>query len=173
MARPKKQELIVKDSVPVDLDSVSDNLKSSVRKLASDIIMEDDANKVKDLTAAFNIAQAKKNILRTLKFNDLLDLVSDKMVERFIKRPDEFSHKDLIDYMNVVLNALDKSSKNTKVDDADAIQINQQNNIQVNMNESGLDRESRAKVAEAIQAILNRATIDNVIDSDNNNDDYN
>lgn len=170
MARHKKQELIIKDPAPIDLDSASDNLKSSVRELASNIVMEDDANKIKDLTAAFNIAQAKKNILRTLKFNDLLDLVSDKMVERFIKRPDEFSHKDLIDYMNVVLNALDKSSKNTKVDDADAIQINQQNNIQVNMNNDGLDRESRAKVAEAIQAILNRATIDNIVDSDDNND---
>lgn len=172
MARSKKQELIVKDSAPIDLDLVSDNLKSSVKKLASDIVMEEDANKVKDLTAAFNMAQAKKNILRTLKFNDLLDLVSDKMVERFIKRPDEFSHKDLIDYMNVVINALDKSSKNIKVDDADAIQINQQNNIQVNMNESGLDRESRAKVAEAIQAILNRATIDNIVDS-SDDDNYN
>ncbi len=172
MARSKKQELIVKDSAPIDLDLVSDNLKSSVKRLASDIVMEEDATKVKDLTAAFNMAQAKKNILRTLKFNDLLDLVSDKMVERFIKRPDEFSHKDLIDYMNVILNALDKSSKNIKVDDADAIQINQQNNIQVNMNESGLDRESRAKVAEAIQAILNRATIDNIVDS-NNDDSYN
>lgn len=52
---------------------------------------------------------AKKNALRVLKLNDLLDQVSDKMMERFEKRPEEFSHRDLIDYMNTVSTTIERA----------------------------------------------------------------
>ena len=46
------------------------------------------------------------------------------------------------------------------------IQINnQKNEININSNSSGLDRDSRAKVLEVVTAILN-GTNDNVIDVD-------
>jgi len=148
------------ESKPCDLVADTSKLKVSAEQLASDIINCDSASEVKDLVSLFNLTQVKKNVIRTLKYNDLLDLVSESMMERFVKRPDEFSHKDLIDYMNTLTNALDKSSKNIQAVETENIiqQITNQQNIQVNVtHESGLDRESRERVTEAIQAILNKA----------------
>lgn len=162
---------------PPDLTADTQKLKLSTEQIASDIVNASDAKEVKDLVTLFNLAQVKKNIIRTLKYNDLLDLVSESMLERFIKRPNEFSHKDLIDYMNTITNALDKSSKGIQTVDTENIiqQITNQQNIQVNVNnDTGLDRESRERVTEAIQAILAKAqsqpvNIDKGEDNNGNN----
>lgn len=176
----KKNQLPTKsakiNSRPPDLVSDTQKLKLSTEQIASDIVNANDAKEVKDLVTLFNLAQVKKNIIRTLKYNDLLDLVSESMLERFIKRPDEFSHKDLIDYMNTLTNALDKSAKGVQTVDTENIiqQITNQQNIQVNVNnDSGLDRESRERVTEAIQAILAKAqtqpiNIDNEVNKGEN-----
>lgn len=97
----------------------------------------------------------KKNALRTLKLSELLDKVSDNMTERFEKRPDEFSNKDLIDYMNVVGSTLEKSQKSlNQIEDIPPIKYNQQN-TQVNINiMDGLSRESRENILEAIKSII-------------------
>lgn len=70
---------------------------------------ETDVQKVKDLTHLFNLNMAKKNTLRVLKLNELLDKVSECMDDRFKHRSDEFSNKDLIDYMNTISSVLDKT----------------------------------------------------------------
>ena len=80
-------------------------LDKDTTDLANQIINESDIDKVKNLTALFNLNQAKKNVLRVMKYNSLLDAISDQMTERIEQRPGEFSNNTS---SNLTLNALSK-----------------------------------------------------------------
>ena len=133
--------------------------------LANDIISETDFNKTQQMVKLFNLQQAKKNVLRVLKLNSLLDKVSDQMITRFTQRPDEFNNNDLLQYLQVTQSAIDRANKALNlVDEVPAIQINQQvNNINVS---EPLDRDSKIKIAEAVKAILEKSKQLNVMQSD-------
>lgn len=137
-----------------ELTTSSANLEKDTQALVNDILNEKDPKKVKDLTYLFNIAQTKKSVLRAVNLNNLLDKVNDQMEERLTKRADQFSNKDLLDYMDKMTGALEKVQKQVQdVDPTPAIQINQQN---INLGDSGLSRESRQNVMDAVASILKR-----------------
>lgn len=124
------------------------------KALADDIIKEQDLDKIKNLTNLFNINQHKKNIVRTTKLNELLDAITDQMVERFQKKPNEFSNADLLDYLTAVQNTIDKANKNTAQEDLQPIQ--QINNTQININnEEQLSKEARDRVLNFIKKTIN------------------
>lgn len=137
------------NTIPLDQDTT---------ELAQQIIEEKNLDNLQNLTHLFNLNQAKKNVLRVMKLNQLLDKVSDQMIERFDKTPDNFSNADLLNYMQVTQSAIDRANKSLNlVDETPAIQVNTQ--INVNANADGLDlldRESKGRVAEAIKGILNK-----------------
>jgi hypothetical protein len=137
------------NTIPLDQDTT---------ELAQQIIEEKNLDSLQNLTHLFNLNQAKKNVLRVMKLNQLLDKVSDQMIERFDKTPDNFSNADLLNYMQVTQSAIDRANKSLNlVDETPAIQVNTQ--INVNVNADGLDlldRESKGRVAEAIKGILNK-----------------
>jgi hypothetical protein len=86
------------------------------------------------------------------------------MRERVTKRADQFSNKDLLDYVNVITTAAEKAAKQIGlVEDIPLIQINTQNNIQVN-DGFNLNKESRQKVMDAVGAALSSMglTLDNL-----------
>ena len=152
-------------------DSINDlintiPLDKKTNEYAQKIIQEDDLDETKKIITLFNLNQAKKNVLRVLKLNSLLDKVSDQMIERFEKRPGEFSNADLLNYLTVTQNAIDRANKSLAlVDETPAIQLNQVN-VNIN-NEEGLDRESRLKVTEAVKAIMSRLKLqDPIVESD-------
>jgi hypothetical protein len=148
------EELIVSTQ---DLDK-----KSS--QIAQDIINEDDIDTIKDLTHLFNLNQAKKNVIRVMKLNGLLDTVSDKIIERFEKYPDNFSSNDLLNYLQVTQAAIDKANKNLSlVDDTPIIQVNHNNQVNVNVID-GIDRESRERVLAYIQSVLSAKDDSNIIE---------
>jgi len=132
------------------------SLDSKTADVAQQIIDEENIDKIKDLTHLFNLNITKKNVLRAMKLNGLLDTVSDKMIERFEKTPDNFSNADLLNYMNVVQNSIDKTNKTLGlVDDTPAIQIiNNEVNVEA---DTSLNRESRRKVLEYVNAVLTQA----------------
>jgi hypothetical protein len=73
------------------------------------------------------------------------------MIERFEKKPGEFSNKDLLDYLNAVRSAMDKSDIVPENINMPVIQ----NNTQVNLNiDTGLSKESKERVADAVNSIL-------------------
>ena len=81
------------------------------------------------------------------------------MKERVKERANNFSNKDLIDFMKTVTDSMEKAQKQIgAIDTTPIIQINQQNNY-INSDEvgGGLDRESKQKVAKLAQMILNQA----------------
>jgi len=140
-------------------------LDTSTLRIAQQILDEQDVERVKDLTALFNLNAQKRNVMRVIKMNGLLDKVTDKVIERFDKYPENFSNDDLIKYMQVTEAAIDKANKNLHlVDETPPIQL-QQNNVNVNIIDT-FDRESKERVADAIKAILAKASNpdDNVVE---------
>lgn len=152
------------DQQPISIDDLISviPLDNQTAKVTNELIEEQDLDKVKNLTKLFNLNQAKRNAIRVMKLNSLLDKVGDQMIERFDKKPGEFSNKELLDYMSVVQSTIDRANKSIElVDQTPAIIINQQNN-QVNIDNSPvLDRESRMRVVEAVKGIMNTLNLKN------------
>lgn len=128
-------------------------LNKENEELANQILAETDLKKTQELTHLFNLNQAKRNAIRVLKLNSLLDKVSDQMIERFEKRPDNFSNTDLLNYMTTVQSSIDRANKSLNlIDESPAIKINVEN---VNVDAGPvLDRDSRERVADALKAIM-------------------
>lgn len=166
MSDENKKDLQVSqiDQQPVSIDDLISviPLDNQTAKVTNELIEEQDLDKVKNLTKLFNLNQAKRNAIRVMKLNSLLDKVGDQMIERFDKKPGEFSNKELLDYMSVVQSTIDRANKSIElVDQTPAIIINQQNN-QVNIDNSPvLDRESRMRVVEAVKGIMNTLNLKN------------
>lgn len=154
-------------------------IDTQTTELAQRILDETDVDKVKDLTNLFNLNTQKKSVVRVLKMMDLMDRVTDQVITRFERTPDNFSNEDLIKFMQVTENSIDKANKSlSQVEQTPAIQYQQNNQVNINIGE-GLNRESRQRVTDAVQSILSKfgsgdvpavlTTIDN--EGDNIEDD--
>lgn len=140
--------------------------KNVALELIDKINSEVDAANTKDLVAQFNWNMAKKNALRILKLSGLLDSIADQMIERFEKRPGEFSNKDLLDYLQAVQNTLEKSTKAlAQVDEVPHIMV--QNNTQVNISTlDKFDSESRDRIANALKTVISSIKKNDVIEGE-------
>ena len=133
-------------------------LDARTKDIAQQILDEADVDKVKDLTALFNLNAQKRNVMRVIKMNELLDKVTDSVIERFEKTPHNFSNDDLIKYMQVTENAIERANKQLNlVEETPPIQL-QHNEVTVNIVDT-LDRDSRARIADAIRDALNKKSI--------------
>ena len=133
--------------------SGDETLAMQSHQVVEDMIATADMEKVKDLTHMFNLLQAKKNALRMLKMGELVDLTAEQMMKRLRDKPDEFSHADLVNYLNATQGAMDKISKGLgTVDELPVIAL-QQNNVTLNM-DSPIDDSSRERITDVVRAIL-------------------
>ena len=129
-------------------------LDEQTRDLAQKILDEQDIDKVKNLTNLFNLNAQKRNVMRVIKMNGLLDSVTDQIVERFERRPDNFSNEELLKYMQVTENAIDRANKNLNlVEETPPIQYQQNNQVNINIVDS-LDRDSRDRVLDYVNSVL-------------------
>ena len=146
-------------------------LDSETRKIAQQILDEHDVDKVKDLTNLFNLNAQKRNVMRVMKMNELLDNVTDQIMERFQKTPANFSNEDLIKFMQVTETSIERANKSLNlVEQTPAIQYQQNNQVNINIG-SELDRESRQRVTDTVQAILARMkTQPTIVESNNEGD---
>lgn len=104
----------------------------------------------------FNLAQSKNNVLRVIKLNDLLQKVEDQAIERFNKRPDQISNRELLEYLQVVSTQIEKSQKtvNETINEKPLIQItNNKNELNIQTGPT-LNAESREKVIDAFSMII-------------------
>lgn len=134
----------------------SSKLDIDNQTLIEKIIDESDSKEVKDLVNQFNLNHTKKQIVRSAIFDQLLDHITDQMQERITQRGDQFSNKDLLDYLNTINASIEKTQK--QISDVDAIpviQVNQQNNINI-AGADILDRESRERVTNVIEALMSK-----------------
>lgn len=115
------------------------------------IIKEDDPKELDRLTQLFALNQKKKQIVRTNKLSNLLDKVDNEIISRVENTPYAIEDRDLIKYWSTTSDIV--SGKSEEDMSMPKIQINNQTNI--NVNSSGLSRESRAKVLDVVNSILN------------------
>ena len=127
-------------------------------ELVEQIINEKDPDKINDLTQLFKMSQAKKDVARTNRLSKLLEVIDDEVIMRFTSTPEAFDNDQLLKYMDVTQRTIYNVSDS--INKVPTIQINNHSN-EIHINNSGLDRSSRAKVLEAVNSILNSA---NVID---------
>jgi hypothetical protein len=153
----------------------SSDLSVEAAKILNEIIAETDISKTKDLTYLFNLNQTKKTMIRVNKQSELLDALTEQTIKRVKDKPDELSNEDLTRLMKTVSDLIDKGvGQINRGDEAPLIQFNQQNN-DINMDgNSGLSRESRDKVKNAVMNLLkNMASTpaDGAIDADSTEGD--
>lgn len=142
---------------PTEISSLAKlNLKSS--EIVQDIVEEDNVDNLKTLINLFNIQETKKDTLRVLKYNDLLDKVSEEMNRRFDKNKNMFTNDDLLKYLQVIQGVSSKTSKLvSSIEDAPNIIINQ---VNIQKEEEPLTRESREKIENALKSILSRINLE-------------
>ena len=132
-----------------------DELRSQTSHVVEDMIATNDVDKVKDLTHLFNLLQAKKNAIRMIKMGELVDMTTEQMAKRLYNKPDEFTNKELSEYLSSIQTAMDKVSRGLgTVDDMPMIAL-QQNNVTVSVG-SGISPDSRERITDAVKAIFAR-----------------
>ena len=138
-----EKEVILESGDPVVMESgdLNDNIKESGEEIKSEnlpekvtlnevvesIPLEDESKELERgirsaktqeeldrYTQLFNLNLQKKNSLRILKYNALLDKVSDVAIERVDKRPDEISTGELLSYMKVVQESINNTQTNNE-----------------------------------------------------------
>lgn len=133
-------------------------------QLSQNISTETNSDKLNELIQLFNTNQYKKNIIRNQQFNALLDKLLTQMEQRVDKRADTFSNKDLLDYMVVVQQAINKNEERFQETEAvPLIQINK-NEINVHSDLPELSKESKEKVKDAIGKILKQSKLQDIPD---------
>ena len=138
-----------------------DILKTQGDDLTYKIISEDDPEELNKLSQLFTLNQKKKQIARTNKLSNLLDKVDDEVISRIEKAPYLIEDSDLLKYWSTTSNAV--NGRTDEDNSIPKIQINANTNI--NVNSSGLNRESRERVLEVVNQILKEASNQNdVID---------
>lgn len=145
-------------------------LDKQEEKIVNEIIKASTQKELQEQFDLFNINQSKKNALRIIKLNSLLDKVEDQAIERFEKKPDQVPNKELLEYMTVVAGQIDRSQKYIDtLKDKPMIKVNQKNDVTINIG-TELNKDSKERVMDAIQGLLkqlNNPDMDNkVIDAD-------
>lgn len=132
-------------------------LAGESKDLVDLIVAEKDPGKLQDLTNLFKQNQLKKNLIRSNKLNNLLELIDDEVITRVSSNPDLISDRDLLNYMNTTQQAIQNSY--TSYEQLPAIQINNIENS-VNINSGQLSKESRNIVMNKVKEILSQLNND-------------
>lgn len=130
--------------------------KEELEKLLLDSTKSSDIN---DIINIFNLNIKKRDIVRANALSEIQDKISAQIQQRIDNRADEFSNKDLLEYFKAVQDFIDKSGSGAATSAIPTIQINQQNNVSLPNN---LDKDSRDRVLDAVQAILKNYGVDEV-----------
>lgn len=123
------------------------------KSLEQQIIEEEDVDELQDLINLFNLNLKKKDIIRSAKLSEIQDNVVNQMLERVEFNSEEFSNSDLINYLKIIQDTLNKTDNSLDTIDVPTIQINQQVNINNSENDS-FDREARQRILDVVGTIL-------------------
>lgn len=133
------------------------SLDTPLEELEQKILAETDVDKLKDAVDLFNLNIQKKNIVRTSKLSELQDMIVHQMEQRLDKKADEFSNQDLLTYFKTVQDTISKADNSLDSVNTTAIKVIQ-NQLNINVKEDELSRESKEKVLAAVRAIMDKAT---------------
>lgn len=151
------KEAVEDELLPAEIDTVP--LEKETTTVINNIVKSESTEELKSYVDMFKLNIAKKNAVRIAKYQNLLDAVVDQGLARAEKHPDEFTNKEIIDYIKVMQEQINTSKDAIEhIEDQPLVQINNQKN-EVNINlDSGLSRESKTKVIDAIRALVQQVT---------------
>ena len=127
------------------------NELSTINELETKLMEEENLDEINKIVEMFNVNLQKKNIIRSAKLSDVQDKVVQQMTDRFEQRADSFSNDDLIKYHKIIQETLTKTDTTMDNVKTPTIQINQQ----VNVDNVNFNSESRKRILEAVNNILN------------------
>ena len=137
------------DSEGLPISAVGTLAKES-NELTDLIISEKDPNKLQDLTNLFKQNQLKKNLIRSNKLNNLLELIDDEVITRVTTNPEQIRVQDLLNYMRATQQSIQDSFNS--YEQLPVIQVNNiENSVNINTH---LSKESREKVINKVNEIL-------------------
>lgn len=146
-------------NLPTTIESMTAQTMATEQQVVKDIVAAPNKEELEKQFQLFNMNQVKKNALRIIKLTDLLTKVEDQALERFEKRPDQVSNKELLDYMNAVSNQIEKAqdfNKETLSTEVGGIKIKQEK-TEVNINVAPvLGRNEKDRVADVVSLLLNQ-----------------
>lgn len=116
---------------------------------------------LEEIVSIFNLDIAKKNLLRSAVYSEMVDKVIEEMSKRVEKTPGQFSNKELLEYMSALQAQLSKNTLENKELPNIAIQ---QNIVNVNSPLASFDRESKDRMREALKAIFDQTTQGDIIE---------
>lgn len=158
-----------------EVDTIDSN--ELIRKTADDLTLAiakaESKEELEALYQKFNINNTKKNALRINQLNNLLDQVNQQAVERFNRRPETVSNKEILDYMNAIQNQIERSQRTVDgIKDITAIQVNNTQNNTVNIHVKDTDipylsKDSRDRITDLVTSILqesNKVKNEDIID---------
>lgn len=132
-----------------------ENKKNDLAVLEKQLIKKENLDEINEIVDLFNINLQKKNIIRSAKLSDVQDNVVNQIAERIDKKADEFSNEDLIKYYKVIQDTLTKTDTTMENVKAPSIQINQQ----INVDNMQFDAESRKRILNTVNEILNNENV--------------
>ena len=158
-----------------EVDTIDSN--ELIRKTADDLTLAiakaESKEELEALYQKFNINNTKKNALRITQLNNLLDQVNQQAVERFNRRPETVSNKEILDYMNAIQNQIERSQRTVDgIKDITAIQVNNTQNNTVNIHVKDTDipylsKDSRDRITDLVTSILqesNKVKNEDIVD---------
>lgn len=162
------ENLIVNENPPQEIDenltpAVTDlvsrdaSLALSEQDILAKILDAPNRDELQKQFELFNINQSKKNALRIVKLNELLANVEDQAIERFKKRPDQVSNKELLEYMNVISGQIDRAQKHIdSISTTPPISLTaNKTDVTINVG-ADLDSDSKTRVMDAVAMLLNQ-----------------
>ena len=145
----KTEDLSAEDLLPAAQDDPN--------KLLTNLINTNNINEIDSMIPVFNSFFKKRDIIQKHTEYDLKDKLLERMIERLDKTPDNFNNGDLAVWMKTVQQAIDSSQKNIDQQQNQAptqtVNYQQNNNVHVSIADT-LSRESRSRITDAIQKIL-------------------
>ena len=135
-------------------------IRKTAEELTLSIAKAESKEELEALYQKFNINNTKKNALRITQLNNLLDQVNEQAVERFNRRPETISNKEILDYMNAIQNQIERSQRTVDgIKDMTAIQVNNTQNNTVNIHVKDTDipylsKDSRDRITDLVASIL-------------------
>lgn len=166
----EKEDALDNSLMPTNQSSTAELINEG-NELTNKIIAEEDPKKLEDLTQLFTMHQKKRDMIRTNKLSNLLEVIDDEVIMRFTSLPETFDNDQILKYMDSTQKAITNIKQS--INQMPTIQINNQTN-EIHISQSGLDRESRAKVLSAVNLILKDIDTGNkedVIDVEVNEDE--
>ena len=165
-----KEELVVNDkntseeNLPEVVTEHPISIANEPREILTQIKQADTKEELEGLEEMFKLSMAKKELARVATQDELMDKILEQARKR-IDKAGELSNKELLDYYNAFDNIVSRTTAKSKTEDSVApVQITK-NDVTINMDSAGLNRDSQNRVLDVIKDILAQANSNNPVES--------